>query len=269
MENKKLLKFLLRDLNELDEMVAEKGNQSFDELEMEFIHTRVKGAKKLIQILCNREEKQEAVMQKEVVEVIEERVDPSKIEVKDEVGAVIEEASKVVEKKLIEKENNVVEPESKLEEIEVSVVQKVAESWGEGKSEVIEKIEVQAIIEEDKDVELHEGEMIAANNRLGDSFSKEKSVNDLAGISKDKLEHRISNRPVANIQAAIGINDRFQFIRELFEGNAESFSTAVSDIDNMVNIKEAVDYIQKNYKWSKNETSLKFVNLVKRRFLNE
>ena len=104
---------------------------------------------------------------------------------------------------------------------------------------------------------------------MGDSFSKEKSVNDLAGISKDKLEHKISNRPVENIQSAIGINDRFQYIRELFNGNAESFVSAVSELDNMGNINEAVDFIQQNYKWKKNETSLKFVNLVKRRFLNE
>jgi hypothetical protein len=84
-----------------------------------------------------------------------------------------------------------------------------------------------------------------------------------------KLEHKLSNRPVSSIQSAIGINDRFQYIRELFEGSADNFVKAVSDLDSMNDIKEAVDYMQKNFKWKKNESSLKFVNLIKRRFPHE
>ncbi len=104
---------------------------------------------------------------------------------------------------------------------------------------------------------------------MGDSFLKEKSVNDLISAESGKLEHKLSNRPVISIQAAIGINDRFQYIRELFEGKSEIFLKTVSEIDNMNDIKEAVHYLQQNFKWKKNETSLKFVNLVKRRFLHE
>jgi hypothetical protein len=55
----------------------------------------------------------------------------------------------------------------------------------------------------------------------------------------------------------------------LFEGSADNFVKAVSDLDSMNDIKEAVDYMQKNFKWKKNESSLKFVNLIKRRFPHE
>ena len=55
MENKKLLKFLLKDLIELDELISEKKENSFDEMEMEFLQTRVSGAKRMIQILHDRE----------------------------------------------------------------------------------------------------------------------------------------------------------------------------------------------------------------------
>ena len=34
-------------------------------------------------------------------------------------------------------------------------------------------------------------------------------------------------------------------------------------------LKEAVNYLQTHFKWKKNETSLKFVSLIKRRFPNE
>ncbi len=55
MEKKKLLKFLLLDLSELEELGAEKGDNGFDELEMEFLQTRVSSAKRMIQILFDNE----------------------------------------------------------------------------------------------------------------------------------------------------------------------------------------------------------------------
>ena len=83
------------------------------------------------------------------------------------------------------------------------------------------------------------------------------------------MEFKLSNRPVSSIKSAIGINDRFQFIRELFDGNADKFAETVSKIDEMKNIGEAVEYLRQSFKWKKNETSLKFVGLVKRRFSND
>ncbi|MGE0021262.1 MAG: hypothetical protein AB7S72_16430 [Draconibacterium sp.] len=102
--------------------------------------------------------------------------------------------------------------------------------------------------------------------RLGDSFLKEKSVNDLISADAQKLENKISNMPVSSIQAAIGINDRFQYIRELFDGNAEKFAETVAKLDSMSDLKDAVVYLQQNFKWKKTEVSLKFVTLIKRRF---
>jgi hypothetical protein len=121
-----------------------------------------------------------------------------------------------------------------------------------------------------RELQLEEEEPVVAHHKtLGDSFLKEKSVNDIIGDDFSKLEHKLSNRPVSSIQAAIGINDRFQYIRELFEGSADSFAKTVADLDSMNDIKEAVNYLQTHFKWKKNETSLKFVNLIKRRFPNE
>lgn len=104
------------------------------------------------------------------------------------------------------------------------------------------------------------------NKRLGDSFLKEKSVNELMSADTQKLENKISNMPVSSIQAAVGINDRFQYIRELFDGNADKFAETVTKLDSMTDLKDAVVYLQQNFKWKKTEVSLKFVTLIKRRF---
>ena len=117
-------------------------------------------------------------------------------------------------------------------------------------------------LEDEEPVDLH-------HKRLGDSFSKEKSVNDLITNDLSNLEHKLSNRPVTSLQSSIGINDRFQYIRELFEGNAENYAKTVAELDSLSDLKEAVNYLQTHFKWKKNDTSLKFVSLIKRRFPNE
>ena len=58
MENKKLLKFLYKDIAEIEELFSEKGSEGFDEYEIEFIQSRFKGAKQILQILSEKENKQ-------------------------------------------------------------------------------------------------------------------------------------------------------------------------------------------------------------------
>lgn len=262
MKNKKLLKFLLKDLIELEELLTEKEDNSFDELEMEFMQTRVSGAKRMIQILFDNENS--AANEKD-----------DSIEIQKEMIGKPKEKTIVVEKTT---ENKI---EEKIKEAEIEIIEEAEDANNSTKEKIDEAVDLnntelkkeqkttQTVIEE-TDVELEEEMNTAeANNRLGDSFSKEKSVNDLAENEKINLEHKISNRPVEKIKTAIGINDKFQFIRELFDGDAEIFTNTVSELDAKTNINEAVKYLQQNFKWKKNETSLKFVTLVKRRFSNE
>lgn len=306
MENKKLFKYLLKDLSELEEMFAEKDRNSFDELEMEFIQNRVFGAKKLVQMYLERENlsaekksgsisgKKPGTLQidfsggktgvtveegsqgethsekiKEVVNVVK----TPEITVNDSFTEIINKVSTpgVIEHENIETEKlnsvEVFENETKNQEIIVipendnlkTTVTEVPNQDEKSRSVTIQ----QALqLDEEKPVDNH-------SKRLGDLFAKEKTVNDLMSEDFSKLEHKLSNRPVANIQSSIGINDRFQYIRELFEGSVDNFVKTVADLDSMNDIKDAVNYLQTNFKWKKNETSLKFINLVKRRFPNE
>ena len=250
MKNKKLLKFLLRDLNELEELIGEKKGNSFDDLEMEFLHTRISGAKRIIQILVYKED-----------EIIEESV--------REVTKVEAETKNVVEEK---PEQEIKEESEKLEEDTREEVETELENIEEPKLifELEEELDDTAEIADDNEVEPENEKIVDnANIRLGDSFLQGKSVNDLVDRESNKLDSTLSNRPIESIKTAIGINDRFQYIRELFDGKAEVFTNAVTELDTKNNIKEAVEYLQQNFEWKKNETSLKFVNLVKRRFNNE
>jgi len=274
MENKKLLKFLLKDITEIEELLVEKGSSGFDAFEIEFIQSRFKGAKQIIQILDEKEMEgakpadsqletksnlqQEETRSELILEEKEEiNSDISKeAEVKAEEISVAEEKVELFEEKIIEKV--VAEADVKEEEIQQPEI-------GEQPKEPILNQEAQSYSDE---MELEEEQEESMSRTIGDSFLKEKSVNDLMGNGTGKLENKLSNSPVSSIQGAIGINDRYQYIRELFNGSADTFTKTVSELDQLETIQEAVSYLQQNYKWKKTETSLKFVNLVKRRFPN-
>ncbi|MBN1925014.1 MAG: hypothetical protein JW798_04195 [Prolixibacteraceae bacterium] len=100
---------------------------------------------------------------------------------------------------------------------------------------------------------------------LGEKFIKEPTLNErFSDITKKGS--KVKGKPVTSIKAAIGINDRFLYLRELFQNNNEDFETSISTLDKLGSFIEAIEYLEKNFKWQKNETSLKFMELVKRRF---
>ncbi len=288
MENKKLLKYLLKDLIELDEMFAGEGNVSFDEMEMEFIRNRVSGATKLVKLCLekensntNPEEKEIALPLKEPDEIKSSEKTEEKAPFvgkedseSDQVNNKIEENKSPAQEKAEETEEVI--PEIQAEEkplnhkLTEDVVEKVRVDVKREELVEARKTETEKKETTNADVELEdEKNEPEINKRLGDSFLKEKSFNDSMSDDSSKLEHKLSNRPVKSIKTSIGINDKFQYIRELFEGSAETFTKAVEELDSLDNLSDAVQYLQTNYKWKKNETSLKFVNLVKRRFPNE
>ncbi len=327
MKNNKLLKFLYKDIAEIEELFAEKGAKGFDKFEIDFIQSRFNGAKQLIQILeakenggefavqphrhvqttgqgvnaVSEEQKplltgtvavndekmrnEEELQSLQQLSDFEEELKGEKVEVKIEAevkpeAEVPEVANEIVV--ALEEELKVPEAEEQNEAREDLLIETIGEKDiregddipvpdlnGQEQEAIEESVnEPLAGIVENADLELEaEEKPDEANNRLGDRFSKEKSVNELLGnTGSSKLEYKISNSPITSLTKSIGINDRYQYIRELFEGSADKFAETVGALDELNSIQEAVSYLQQKHKWKKTETSLKFVNLIKRRF---
>lgn len=287
MENKKLLKYLLKDLTELNEMFTEEGKTSFDEMEMEFIKNRISGAKRLVKLFLDKDIVENEISadfdesEKKSSAVSPEYNTPSQnIETGQDEELRVEKAEEInlqknssemgQSEKIVEEVNE----QNKNNDSDLNIPGSVVKDENElaNRSEVKEKVKANAEEQtiSNQEMELEEEEMEnQPGKRLGDSFFKEKSFNDSMNNDGSKLEHKLSNMPVSSIKSSIGINDKFQYIRELFEGSAENFVKTIDELDAMENIKEAVDYLQTNFKWKKNDTSLKFVNLIKRRFPND
>lgn len=100
---------------------------------------------------------------------------------------------------------------------------------------------------------------------IGETFQKERSLNDAMGEQKS-TESALNNGPISSLRASIGLNDRFLFIREIFDNNTEKYNTIIENLDKLETIQQAVEYLKANLSLQKNDTSMKFVDLLKRRF---
>ncbi len=105
---------------------------------------------------------------------------------------------------------------------------------------------------------------------LADQFSdrSERFNETLAGMKHDDdLSEILKTQPLTNLSEAIGINDKFLFIREIFNGDTDSYHKAILRLDSAVNIDEARAVISGYAGDLDNNDAVKqLLDLLKRKF---
>ena len=109
--------------------------------------------------------------------------------------------------------------------------------------------------------ELHE--MLPTNKNV--------SLNDRLKQNSNELSDTLQETPVKDLRKAIGINDRFKFLNELFRGDDAMYERSIKTINSYAIYPEAEYWIRRELKlklgWDdKNETVQQFDQLVRRRF---
>ncbi|MFI5163806.1 MAG: hypothetical protein ACHQHP_01005 [Bacteroidia bacterium] len=88
---------------------------------------------------------------------------------------------------------------------------------------------------------------------------------------QESVSEKLQHKKISDLKAAIGINEKFQFINELFEGNMKEYNVAIDQINNFSSHPEAESYLanlREVYKWNEeNPIAANFLELVERRFL--
>ncbi len=147
-------------------------------------------------------------------------------------------------------------------------------------AEAIQKISVQhkpAIIFDDDE---HPIPTLAHHNIPAAVIKKE--INDIAAIGNASVNDRLKQTqidlgdtlheaPVRDLRKAIGVNDRFLFINELFRGDESMYERSIKTINSFSILPEAEYWIQRELKtkigWKDDsETVQQFIHLVRRRF---
>jgi hypothetical protein len=172
---------------------------------------------------------------------------------------------------------NFVETNNEITEIEKPInIKKEKRIVVEQSVTASEKIEVETVEEEIKieqinlftDIKHESGsqQKIVAEQLRSNSTS----INDL--LAQNKQHQNISSimslKPISDIKSSIGVGDKFLFIRELFNGNSDSFETAVNHLNSLKSYDEADEYVSSNFNWDRTtETVANFMTIVKRRYL--
>lgn len=257
MDNKKLMQILLRDVAELEEIVSGiRHSGSWEPLEMELLSTRISGVRHMLEVVSSGEVGivSDRAREKTQLSQVEEILPAAGQKLRTEI-VNLQPVEKLPSSEPELAPPVVIQEKSMPVEMPVPVVENSTLS------------KQSAVLEEEQDEMELEEEAVAGPQTLGEKFSQGRSVNDLL-LEHGKSDYKFTNMPVTSLHAAIGINDRFLFTRELFDGNGDAFAKAVKEIDAMSNIHDAATYLREHFKWKKNETSLKFIDLVKRRFGN-
>lgn len=111
----------------------------------------------------------------------------------------------------------------------------------------------------------------ADNTITLDLFTPPATVADKFREKTPVMATRIQNHKIADLKAAIGINDKFLFINDLFDGNMKAYAIAIDTLNGMGTFGEAETYIEQ-IKTDGNrvrnlETIARLSELVKRKFL--
>lgn len=115
------------------------------------------------------------------------------------------------------------------------------------------------------------GNIENVSTTLAEKFQgKKKFRNEMLGGGKKDMASHLKNKPIADLTKAIGINDKFLFTKELFNGNAELYSKSIRQLNSYTDINDALIYIQENFSWDENnEAANQLIDLVRRKLLHD
>ena len=101
--------------------------------------------------------------------------------------------------------------------------------------------------------------------------NRKEELNDRLKQDQKELAHVLKDSPVKDLRKAIGVNDKFVFISELFRGDEQMYERSIKTINTFHILAEAEYWMNRELKvklgWNDNkETVQHFYQLVRRRF---
>ncbi|MEO7214886.1 hypothetical protein [Mucilaginibacter sp.] len=233
-------------LDEEDNFEDEEDGQSQDEtLLTPIAEIAEESAEPEAEIL---ESEEETVTAQPEVETIEEEEVPAEAEIIPEVEEIPQPVAEALEP----------EPEIEEEETPEAQPELFEEPKTKGKKVLAESME--DIQVDNLELKTNEQQPLTLNQRL--SAQKKESK---AAVEVEAVE------PLSDIKAAITLNDKLLFVKDLFKGYNLAYTEAIEIVNRFSSFEEADRFLKNNYvtknNWEgKKETSDKFYALLKRRY---
>ncbi len=153
------------------------------------------------------------------------------------------------------------------------VIAKTEEKIEIAKEAVIEEKEIEHTEKKEKSKKVSL-DLFSAHPTLADKFKDDKkSLNERHSSSQqtDKtIASKLQKNPVKDLKAAIGINEKFKFINELFDGSLQKYNDCITQLNGFAGSEAAFKYmtfLKDEFGWKEgNEAYHELNDLVTRRY---
>jgi hypothetical protein len=134
--------------------------------------------------------------------------------------------------------------------------------------ELLREEVVEAIVEEK--ISVNQTTLIDIIEEIQEDMTINERISQ--GNTKESLAQKHAKKAIADIEKSIGLNQRFSFIKNLFNNDKESYNEAVKKLNSCASFLEADDYIHNvlkpTYNWDENTVHvIKFIDIIERRYL--
>lgn len=105
---------------------------------------------------------------------------------------------------------------------------------------------------------------------VADRFHSKTFVHDniLKKNVKKDVSSKMQSKPISDINSAIGLNDKFIFIRELFNNNKDLYIETIQILNNFDTFENAVVFLDENFDWDSEDPNYeRLKELVRRKYL--
>jgi hypothetical protein len=123
---------------------------------------------------------------------------------------------------------------------------------------------------EDKPVSAPSADKRKKSGVLSDSLGSNKVLGESIHqpIQYQEISSRLQANPIRNLTAAIGINERFLYIRELFGNDAKKYERAIEIMNSAASFNDAYNYMIREYTWDMDSEMVQgLLELVRRKFI--
>jgi len=246
MDFNKTIDIIIKDLREAREIIDDlKNYPGVPQLQIELIKSKCKSAEEIIALLKtmkldNQSASDQQIEDIKVIQLSESEVPEPLIEINEEDE---DEGESGPDSHLVDNEN-----------VSEIINQKPIEKPG-NESDSIIRGKIKDKLPETNTVADLFGPV---SNSYYEQLADKQSDADISSV--------IKSIPVTDLTEAIGINDKFLFIREIFNGNQESYNEAVSKLNNAAKLSDAKAIIMSyTGEGEENEAVRQLLDLVKRK----
>ena len=124
----------------------------------------------------------------------------------------------------------------------------------------------------DEETEEQKIDNLVENLESNNDLSSKPDINDALFAEDSSISNHLKKQPIADLISAIGLNERYLYSNELFDGDIEEFRTTIKVLNEFNNGEEAMTFfnngLRDTYGWEDDNTLANALfSLVERRYL--